>query len=37
MKKITNQDKWLLDFNQELQEYFPDSGTYFVENSFLRK
>ncbi len=24
MKKVTNQDKWLLDFNQELQEYFPD-------------
>ena len=24
MKKVTNQDKWLLDFNQELHEYFPD-------------
>ncbi len=24
MKTATNQDKWLQDFNQELQEYFPD-------------
>lgn len=24
MKKVTNQDKWLLDFNQELHEYLPD-------------
>ncbi len=24
MKKVTNQDQWLLDFNQELHEYLPD-------------
>ena len=24
MKKVTNQDKWLVDFNQELHEYLPD-------------
>jgi len=24
MKKVTNQDKWLLEFNQELHEYLPD-------------
>lgn len=24
MKKVTNQDQWLLEFNQELHEYLPD-------------
>ncbi len=24
MKKVTNQDRWLFDFNQELHEYLPD-------------